>query len=136
MPGGTFRKRFVVTTPGNLFIIRYIMENINYVEKLRSPEWQKKRLEIMLRDNFKCKCCYSTDIELNVHHFDYSKNPWESEDYELITLCKNCHNVFHKIFDEFKLGIVLHLSELYFDYAKKRIKTNKEEDHGWMDKII
>lgn len=30
---------------------------INYAEQLKSPEWNKKRNEILLRDNYRCKMC-------------------------------------------------------------------------------
>ena len=47
-----------------------------YHDLLKHPKWQRKRLEIMQRDNFECKCCFSTEIELNVHHFNYAETPW------------------------------------------------------------
>lgn len=67
----------------------------NYAEMLKSPLWQKKRLEIMQRDNFTCQYCGCNDRELHVHHFVYRKNskPWEYNDNELITLCNKCHEV-------------------------------------------
>lgn len=66
-----------------------------YAELLRKPEWQKKRLEIMHRDNFTCQYCGSKENELQVHHRVYRKGakPWEYDDFELITLCKNCHSL-------------------------------------------
>lgn len=64
-----------------------------YAELLKDPRWQKKRSEIMRRDNFTCQHCGSTDKELHVHHRMYRKgaNPWEYGNDELVTLCKNCH---------------------------------------------
>lgn len=64
-----------------------------YAELLKDPRWQKKRLEIMQRDNFMCQHCGATDNELLVHHRVYRKDakPWEYENDELITLCKRCH---------------------------------------------
>jgi 5-methylcytosine-specific restriction endonuclease McrA len=74
------------------------MEYTNYLEKLKDPRWQKKRLLIMKRDNFECRICHSKDKTLNVHHiiyFDYPKieNPWDYKDDYLITLCNECHNI-------------------------------------------
>lgn len=63
----------------------------NYSEKLKHPSWQKKRLQIFERDNFTCQNCKSTDQQLQVHHILYSKNPIETLDEYLITLCENCH---------------------------------------------
>ena len=63
----------------------------NYSELLKDPRWQKKRLEIMNRDNWTCQSCFSTDITLHVHHLRYSGKPWEAPDICLITLCEKCH---------------------------------------------
>jgi hypothetical protein len=64
-----------------------------YAEKLRDPRWQKKRLRILERDNWKCQCCYSTTSALHVHHLHYTrgKEPWEYEDKSLVVLCEQCH---------------------------------------------
>lgn len=43
----------------------------SYAFKLKDPRWQRKRLEILQRDNFTCQECYATDKELNVHHLIY-----------------------------------------------------------------
>lgn len=69
------------------------MEKKTYTELLKDPRWQKKRLEIMQRDEFKCQHCFATDKSLQVHHLAYHKGymPWEYENDELITLCETCH---------------------------------------------
>lgn len=60
---------------------------------LKDPRWQKKRLEIMQRDNFTCQHCGNTDKSLQVHHLWYSplKKPWEYDNSAFITLCEHCH---------------------------------------------
>lgn len=65
-----------------------------YSEKLRDPRWQRKRLEIMQRDNFTCKRCGSTDKPLCVHHWRYTGEPWEIGNRDLDTLCDDCHQSF------------------------------------------
>lgn len=64
-----------------------------YAEKLKDPRWQKKRLEVMERDQFMCRKCRARDKTLNVHHLAYKKgkNPWEYEDDLLLTVCEDCH---------------------------------------------
>jgi hypothetical protein len=64
-----------------------------YTEKLKDPRWQKKRLQIMERDNFTCQKCESTTETLNVHHRHYRKgaDPWDYEDWVFQTLCQPCH---------------------------------------------
>lgn len=72
---------------------------LSYLDKLKSPKWQKKRLEILQRDEFTCINCDSTDKNLQVHHTIYinDRNPWEYEDFQLITLCEDCHEKFTSI---------------------------------------
>ena len=66
---------------------------MDYLEKLKDPRWQKKRLEIFKRDEWRCKCCGSKDRTLHVHHLCYSKgkDPWEIDEGFLITVCEECH---------------------------------------------
>ena len=66
---------------------------MSYTELLRDPRWQKKRLEIMSRDNFKCCNCGTDKVNLQVHHLDYYdyKRPWDYPENLLITLCEKCH---------------------------------------------
>lgn len=68
-----------------------------YSEKLRSPKWQKRRLEIMSRDQFTCKYCKDIHTSLNVHHHKYNGAPWQAKDDDLETVCEHyhkhiCHN--------------------------------------------
>ena len=64
-----------------------------YLEKLKDPRWQRKRLEIMQRDEFSCNFCGDDSATLNVHHCYYGKNrnPWDYSNDHLITLCEACH---------------------------------------------
>jgi hypothetical protein len=63
-----------------------------YSEKLKDPRWQKKRLEVMQRDGFKCRDCSSGTSTLHVHHCFYEKgDPWNTDDAFLVTLCVDCH---------------------------------------------
>lgn len=69
---------------------------MNYLEKLKSPKWQKKRLEILQRDEFKCCYCNDTETELQIHHLKYTQEPWQAPNKDLITLCKHCHSLVSK----------------------------------------
>lgn len=66
---------------------------MKYIEKLRDPRWQKKRLEIFTRDSWKCQICGETEKTLHLHHKYYlpGKEPWEAPAQSLITLCLECH---------------------------------------------
>lgn len=69
----------------------------SYSEKLRHPKWQRRRLEIMNRDGFRCQKCKSDDKTLNVHHLYYTgwNDPWDYPDDALATLCEICHQSEH-----------------------------------------
>ena len=69
----------------------------SWADNYKDPRWQKKRLEIMERDEFKCRSCGSTDKTLNVHHayYDKGKMPWEYDEEVLITWCEGCHKENH-----------------------------------------
>lgn len=64
-----------------------------YIELLKDPRWQKKRLEILQRDSWKCINCDDDKTSLQVHHkqYRYGAKPWDYEEWELETLCEPCH---------------------------------------------
>ena len=66
---------------------------MTYLEKLKDPRWQKRRLEIFERDKFTCTQCFDSETTLHVHHIVYVKgyDPWDYEDDRLLTLCEKCH---------------------------------------------
>jgi hypothetical protein len=66
---------------------------MKYSEKLKSPKWQKKRLEILKRDNWECKYCKDNERQLHVHHLKYTKEPWDAKSEDLITTCIDCHTI-------------------------------------------
>ncbi|HOY33472.1 MAG TPA: HNH endonuclease [Bacteroidales bacterium] len=70
---------------------------MTYAEQLKSPKWQKKRLNIMERDQFRCQDCGSIDDQLHVHHLFYlqGKKAWDYPDEFYITLCDKCHIGVH-----------------------------------------
>ena len=76
------------------------MNKKEYSEYLKNPKWQKKRLEILSRDNFSCVVCgngIETDTALHVHHLSYMKGhmPWEYDNSNFVTLCEHCHSEVH-----------------------------------------
>jgi hypothetical protein len=66
---------------------------MRYSDKLKDPRWQKKRLEILQRDQWMCQKCGDSDSTLHVHHRNYVKDlePWDYPNDSLITLCEDCH---------------------------------------------
>jgi len=79
-----------------------------YSDKFKDPRWQKKRLEILERDDFTCKRCKDKTSTLHVHHkwYDKGKNPWEYSENCFVTLCELCHETEHSESNDYK-GILL-----------------------------
>lgn len=72
-----------------------------YKELLKSPLWQKKRLEIFEKRNWTCENCSSglvDDKQLHLHHQHYleSTHPWDYADDDFVVLCETCHNQHHR----------------------------------------
>jgi len=106
---------------------------MEYKELLKDPRWQRKRLEIFQRDDWTCKYCGNSEIELHAHHKEYIKDlkPWEYEDSLLITVCRICHDQMHlkirtrkKVY--FKLKRILNLPSFEELWPEKLIKLSQQ----------
>jgi hypothetical protein len=89
---------------------------MNYSEKLKDPRWQRKRLEILERDEWMCKKCFDSESTLVVHHLKYEqgKEPWECDGKYLITLCESCHDAEYETRPEYEKMILSLLKEKGF----------------------
>lgn len=68
------------------------MEEKTYAQKLADPRWQRKRNQVLERDNYTCKLCGDNSNTLHVHHIAYNHGePWEIDTRLLVTLCAPCH---------------------------------------------
>lgn len=76
-----------------------------YQKRLLDPRWQKKRLEVMQRDGFKCCLCTDDGTALHIHHMSYKGNPWDVPNEELKTVCSHCHSVVHELKDTLVLKV-------------------------------
>ena len=64
-----------------------------YEVYINSPEWSKKRSYILQRDEYTCKICGKAATD--VHHLTYT-NLTNEFDFELISLCHECHfEIYH-----------------------------------------
>jgi len=70
---------------------------IPYSEQLKSPEWQRKRLEAMEAAEWQCEQCECKTRQLHVHHKEYKNGrmAWEYSLSELVVLCEQCHAKIH-----------------------------------------
>lgn len=107
----------------------------NYSELLQNPKWQKKRLEILERDKFTCRSCNADWKTLHVHHlyYDNKLKPWEYKEWDLITLCEDCHELLHLFeksdFDMLYTNLVTtcilnHISDNLYKDIEERKKRN------------
>ncbi len=92
-PEKSFDEILEMFSPPEIKKTKYIKCD-NFFELYKHPLWQKKRLEIMKRDNFTCLDCGNKEKELQIHHKYYEKetNPWDYPDDCYLTLCKHCHD--------------------------------------------
>lgn len=126
-----------------------------YYELLKDPRWQKKRLEILNRDEFTCQYCGDNESTLHVHHkyYDNKLKPWEYENKFLITFCETCHKdeedqlklsfqVFYNAFRKspFLAHDLITLSECFEDMSHDLPHINgvvmSSIKHGLLDKKI
>jgi hypothetical protein len=130
-----------------------------YLEKLKDPRWQKKRLEIFQRDDFTCQKCGDKQSMLHVHHWTYLPNiePWDYPGCLLATLCNTCHGFefnkntggtlvcppefmqeFYRYKGKREVTIVVYLlasdsfgtNNVFITRADKIIKNNRQNLHG------
>jgi hypothetical protein len=64
-----------------------------YKEYLSSPEWRAKRRLVFDRCNWVCEGCGRSSTEV-AHHTTY-KNVGNEFLFELVGLCRNCHDSYH-----------------------------------------
>lgn len=78
---------------------------MTYLDKLRDPRWQRRRLEVLQRHYWRCDTCERGEddgIPLHVHHKFYHLNydergrlqkadPWNYQDEDFRVLCDACH---------------------------------------------
>lgn len=87
-----------------------------YYEKLKSPKWQKKRLEILNDRGFVCESCCDDSQQLHVHHKIYKKglSPWDYPSYNYAVLCESCHKEAHNVIDKMNTLVGLLPIDGYF----------------------
>ena len=68
-------------------------EKKSYADKLKSPRWQRKRLELLQSTDFTCELCSATEEQLQIHHPIYlaGVEPWDYPTEALMVLCDTCH---------------------------------------------
>ena len=101
-----------------------------YWKLLKDPRWQKKRLEILNRDEWACSICQDTEKELQIHHnrYEYGKPVWEYDDKDLITLCCDCHKTVTEAGKEIKAMLSFEPALCCFRDVMEILKTKEWSD--------
>lgn len=90
-----------------------------FTDAYKDTRWQKKRMAILERDEYKCRWCFAEGdgVTLEIHHAYYTPNakPWEYPDEHLISLCSDCHKEMRET--QRKLSIAL----LQYDINTKNL---------------
>ena len=65
----------------------------DYMERLRDPRWQRNRLAILERADWRCEGCGTAEVNLQIHHgwYERGRMPWEYPAEALYCLCDGCH---------------------------------------------
>jgi len=119
---------------------------MTYADQIKSPLWQKRRLEILSKDDFTCQVCGEKERTLHVHHIKYKNGCkiWQYKDSELITLCDNFHELEHKIdidkyinylssndITKIETSLILeNISSIIFNNNYKRVLYNLLSSYG------
>jgi chromosomal replication initiation ATPase DnaA len=69
------------------------LRTMPYDQYLLTPEWQERRKQALLRAQYRCQVCNSTE-RLHVHHRTYERRGAE-EAGDLTVLCRDCHELYH-----------------------------------------
>jgi len=134
---------------------------MTYSQKLKDPRWQKRRLHILGKRDWKCERCQDEKTTLHVHHKKYRGQPWDALDRDLEVLCEPCHSGTHSknispvktpfVYCGGKIGINdwrhrlfdLSLGQGYasvFDYPEANVRAHycgpffENGDHGYCHK--
>ena len=59
-----------------------------YSRRLRQPDWQTLRAEVLVRDGWTCRTC--GDEATEVHHLTYERF-WNERLEDLIAVCRDCN---------------------------------------------
>lgn len=86
-------KQWVFTEYKAKIDTEYERRRYNYHEYLRSDKWREIRHAVLERDRHLCQGCLATEATC-VHHKTYD-NIYDELAFQLVSLCKNCHDKLH-----------------------------------------
>ena len=93
-----------------------------YEKYLRSAAWSDKRTARLRIDHGRCAICGSGQ-DLNVHHLTYRNIMKEDVQQDLVTLCRPCHAMLHRIQEQ-----SMDLFQEYKAEKDQRIREARKRD--------
>ena len=66
-----------------------------YEDYLQTPHWKHRREDKLRAAGRRCQVCNRGSRTLDVHHRTYERRGQELDE-DLIVLCRECHDIFHK----------------------------------------
>lgn len=66
---------------------------------LKSEEWTTVRLEALANAQGKCRICGFQDHSNDAHHIYYPPKWKDTKSYDLVVLCRSCHELVHAILE-------------------------------------
>ena len=90
--------------------ISEILKNLGNKDSLDgrySDDRWKQRAKDYRRSYKFCLSCRRTDVELHVHHVNYTPGTpiWEASDDDLVALCKSCHELMTAAIRDFRATV-------------------------------
>lgn len=111
----------------------------SYAESLKDWRWLEKRERIIERDKHSCVDCGSKE-HLQVHHCIYQrKEPWETSDEFLVTVCDSCHENRHALMAEVHDAIdrlSARMNIWHWWAATRHVRNEMESRATGMEKIF
>ena len=64
---------------------------------LKSEFWQNLRLDVLVKRKCQCHICGLRSQHNDIHHVRYPKRWWDTRSGDVIILCRECHEIMHKV---------------------------------------
>lgn len=116
------------------------LKGMKYEEFLQTDYWKLVSEQARINAHYKCQLCGCNDKKLNVHHNTYEHRGEEFKHMEdLICLCEDCHNFYHKKDDILKRekniyenlrGYIEKTNQIIEDLEQENNELKQEKDYA------
>ena len=102
------------------------------------PRWKNKAYQFR-RSCSGCASCKRINVELHVHHINYTPGVpiWEAKEGELVGLCKPCHDLIHVAIRDFrKIASHCNATNIAKISLSLQLMIQKYGDQGTLKRLI